>query len=122
MKRSLLPPLLTAFDFPDVDASCETRFMTTQPGQALSLLHDRFVLDASDKMATRIEQKAGGQPRARVAEAVSLALARPPTDEEIADGTRLVERLQSQHGRSPHDALKYWCLTILNSNEFLYLD
>ncbi len=25
VKRSLLPPLLTAFDFPDVDASCEAR-------------------------------------------------------------------------------------------------
>src|SRR5690606_10874290 len=34
VKRSLLTPLLTAFDFPDVDASCEARFITTQPGQA----------------------------------------------------------------------------------------
>ena len=36
VKRSLLTPLLTAFDFPDVDASCEARFVTTQPGQALA--------------------------------------------------------------------------------------
>ena len=42
VKRSLLTPLLTAFDFPDVDASCEARFMTTQPGQALAMLNGEF--------------------------------------------------------------------------------
>jgi len=34
IKRSLLSPLHTAFDFPDVDTSCEARFVTVQPGQA----------------------------------------------------------------------------------------
>ena len=33
IKRSLLPPLHTAFDFPDVDTSCEARFVTVQPGR-----------------------------------------------------------------------------------------
>ncbi|MEM1067244.1 MAG: PSD1 and planctomycete cytochrome C domain-containing protein, partial [Planctomycetota bacterium] len=43
VKRSLLTPLLTAFDFPDPDLTCEDRFATLQPGQALSLLNSDFV-------------------------------------------------------------------------------
>ena len=54
VKRSLLPPLLTAFDFPDVDSSCEARFVTTQPGQALAMLHGDFLNEQAGKLATRV--------------------------------------------------------------------
>jgi hypothetical protein len=50
VKRSLLPPLLTAFDFPDVDTSCEARFITTQPGQALAA-HGAFFHEEAGKLA-----------------------------------------------------------------------
>jgi cytochrome c553 len=113
VKRSLLPPLFTAFDFPDVDSSCEDRFKTTQPGQALAML---------DKLAARVVTEAGPEPRAQIAQAIRLALERPATDEEIADGLTLLKRLTAQHGQKPADALRYWCLTVLNLNEFIYLD
>jgi len=122
VKRSLLPPLLTAFDFPDVDATCEARFVTTQPGQALALLHGDFLNEQAHKLALRVTNEAGADVRAQIADTIRLALDRPPTDEEIAEGLDLVHRLTDDRGQKPADALRYWCLTVLNLNEFVYLD
>ena len=122
IKRSLLPPLLTAFDFPDVDAACEARFVTTQPGQALALLHSDFLNDQAAKLAVRVTTNAGPDPRKQVAETIRLALDRPATDEEIAAGLDLLERLTKNHNQKPEAALRFWCLTVLNLNEFVYLD
>jgi hypothetical protein len=122
VKRSLLTPMLTAFDFPDVDASCEARFVTTQPGQALTMLHGEFMNDQAGKFAERVTAEAGAAPADQVALALRLALQRTATDEEIADGIDLLQRLTSERDLAPRDALRYWCLTVLNLNEFCYLD
>jgi hypothetical protein len=122
VKRSLLPPLLTAFDFPDVDATCEARFITTQPGQALAMLHGHFLNEQAGTLATRVTKEAGPDPRAQVGHAIRLALDRPATDEELGEGLDFVHRLTRERGQKPADALRYWCLTVLNMNEFVYLD
>jgi hypothetical protein len=122
VKRSLLPPLLTAFDFPDVDATCEARFVTTQPGQALALLHGEYLNDQAGQLATRAAKEAGPDPRAQVATSIRLTLNRPATDEETAEGLELINKLTATRHQKPSDALRYWCLTVLNLNEFVYLD
>ena len=45
-----------------------------------------------------------------------------PAADETARGIRLIELLQTKHGLSADAAWKYYCLTILNRNELLYLD
>jgi hypothetical protein len=122
VKRSLLTPLLTAFDFPDVDGSCEARFVTTQPGQALTMLNSDFANEQAGRMADRVVAEAGKDRRRQVAHALKLALGRSATKEEIAEGFALFTRLTQEHGQEPDDALRYWCLTVLNLNEFVYLD
>ncbi len=122
VKRSLLPPLLTAFDFPDTDSSCEDRFITTQPGQALAMLDSEFLNEQASKLAARVAIEAGPELRARVARVIRLAFERPATEEEIADGLSLLNRLTTERGKKPTEALTYWCLTVLNLNEFVYLD
>jgi hypothetical protein len=122
VKRSLLTPMLTAFDFPDVDASCEARFVTTQPGQALTMLHSDFMNEQAGKFTERVMAEAGKTLADQVAYAMRIALQRPATDEEIADGLNLLQQLTNQRDLAPHDALRYWCLTVLNLNEFCYLD
>jgi hypothetical protein len=122
IKRSLLPPMLTAFDFPDVDATCEARFVTTQPGQALALLHGDFLNDQAGRLAKRVVETAGRNPRAQAAESIWLALNRTATEEEIAEGVELMSRLTTERKQKPAEALRYWCLTVLNLNEFVYLD
>jgi hypothetical protein len=122
VKRSLLTPLLTAFDFPDVDASCEARFNTTQPGQALSMLNGQFANEQAGYLAARVRREAGDEPRAQVARAIEITLGRAATDEEIVDGLDLLEQLTEEHDRDEQEALRYWCLVALNQNEFMYLD
>ena len=122
VKRSLLPPLLTAFDFPDVDASCEARFVTTQPGQALVMLNGEFFHEQAAKLADRVVAEAGDQPSEQVAHAVELALGRPAAHDEVLEGTAMIDRLVTELGQHPREALRYWCLTVLNLNEFVYLD
>ncbi|MBA4106148.1 MAG: hypothetical protein C0485_10340 [Pirellula sp.] len=122
VKRSLLTPLLTAFDFPDVDASCEARFNTTQPGQALSMLNGQFANEQAQHLAKRVRAEAGDDPREQVARAIEITLGRQATNEEIADGLDLMKQLLEEHDRDPQEALRYWCLVALNQNEFMYLD
>jgi hypothetical protein len=122
VKRSLLTPLLTAFDFPDADSSCEARFVTTQPDQALAMLHGDFIHEQAASLAERVAREAGPEPRAQVAHALRLALQRQASDEEVVDGLELLDRLTNQREQKPADALRYWCLAVLNLNEFSYLD
>ena len=123
MKRSLLTPLLTAFDFPDVDASCEARFNTTQPGQALSHAQRPVRQRAGAALwPSACAAEAGDEPREQVARAIEITLGRAATDEEIADGLDLLQQLTQEHDRDPQEALRYWCLVALNQNEFMYLD
>jgi hypothetical protein len=122
VKRSLLTPLLTAFDFPDADTSCEARFVTTQPGQALSMMNSEFVNEQAGRLANRVRTEAGGDVRRQVARSLAIVLGRGPQRKEIDEGLKLLERLTQEHGQEPDEALRYWCLTVLNLNEFVYVD
>lgn len=122
LKRSLLPPLLSAFDFPDMDSSCEARFITTQPSQALTLLNGKFAHDRAAKLAARVLKESGPSLHEQAARAFYLVLGRQPTEDELADAAALLELLQKKHDESPEGALRYWCLTLFNLSEFVYLD
>jgi cytochrome c553 len=122
VKRSLLHPLMTAFDFPDVDSSCEARFVTTQPAQALALLNSELANEQAAKFAERVAADVPGDARKQIARAIELALLRPATEAEIEEGLVLFEKLTQEHGLEPPHALRYWCLAVLNLNELIYLD
>ena len=40
----------------------------------------------------------------------------------MRDGMALIEGLQTSDGIAPDVALRYFCLVVLNLNEFVYLD
>lgn len=122
MKRSLVLPLFTAFDFPDMDTTCEARFVTTQPQQSLSMLNGSFFNEQAGYLAERVVAECEDGPREQVAYAVQLALGRKASRDEINEGLQLLKRLGSEHGLPYQEALRYWCLTVLNLNEYVYLD
>jgi hypothetical protein len=122
IKRSLIPPELANFDFPDTDTSCEARFNTTQPAQALNLLHSEFLQTHAKYMAERVAGDAGDDVQQQVGHALRLALQREPDEESIADGLELIDRCVNRHGLAPPDAFSQFCLMVLNLNEFVYLD
>lgn len=121
VKRSLLVPMLSAFDLPEPDRTCEARFMTLQPGQALALLNGEFIHEQARRLAERI----GGPERddlTLVRNAVRTVLAREPAELEIAQARGLLADLQQTHGLSRAEAIDLFCLTVFNWNEFVFLD
>ncbi len=78
-KRSLLLPLMTAFDFADTTLPCAQRNISTVAPQALALLNNEFVHAQSDALAERVVREAGFDKSAQIDRAWWLALSRGPT-------------------------------------------
>lgn len=121
VKRSLVTPMLASFDFPDTDSSCEARFSTTQPTQALGMLNSEFIHRQASNLAARLRRESGNDRRAQVARALQLVLSRPTKERDVKRGITLIETLR-QRGLTAEKALDYFCLYAINLNEFVYLD
>ena len=122
IKRSLLVPMLSNFDFPEPDTSCEARFITTQPGQALGMLNGDFLHQQSEVFAKRLKSEVGGSLDSQIDRAFQLAFSRKPTVEELTKSKELIETLKSKHKLTEDQALGYFCLFVYNLNEFVYID
>jgi hypothetical protein len=122
VKRSLLTPLLERFDVAETDRSTPVRFTTTQPTQALLMLNSDFMSRQAAVLARRIRQEVGSAVDQQVRRALHLAMSRTPNRAEVARGIGLIEKLQKEDGASADMALRYFCLVVLNLNEFVYLD
>jgi hypothetical protein len=123
LKRSLVTPILANFDFPETDASCAERFVTTQPAQALGLLNGEFAHEEAVNLANRVRKAAStDELEPRIRHAVTFVLARDANDSDIEIGKRLVARLQEEHGVPAEQAFDLYCLMLLNLNEFLFID
>lgn len=123
VKRSLLTPLLSAFDFPEPDTTCEARFATLQPGQAMSLLNSDFIHEEADKLARSVRSKLPGEPSPQtfVAAVIEQVLMRPALEVEIQEGVELINELVSQYQISPERANALYALSVLNWNEFVFV-
>lgn len=122
VKRSLLLPILSDFDFADTDSSCAARFTTTQPTQALGMLNGAFLNQEAAEFARRLRAEAGDDVKKQVAMALRLSLGREPDAAIIEQGLKLIESLKSKHNLTADKALDQFCLMTLNLNEFIYLD
>jgi hypothetical protein len=122
VKRSLLLPILESFDLAETDHTTPVRFAATQPTQALLMLNSKFLNDQAAAFAARLKKEAGNDVKNQVRLALSLATQRTPTAMEIQRGVKLIEDLKAKDGAWEETALKYFCLMVLNLNEFIYLD
>ncbi|HEY6563424.1 MAG TPA: DUF1553 domain-containing protein, partial [Pirellulaceae bacterium] len=121
VKRSLLTPILEAFDLAETDNSCPVRFTTTQPTQALGMLNSAYLQQQAQALAERLKHEEPLDIEARIERGLRLALGRAATQAEIARGRRFVEELQGEFQLSSDEALRQWCLLLYNLNEFAYL-
>jgi hypothetical protein len=110
--------LLDAFDAADGIFTTPTRNVTTTPTQSLFMLNGPWMLARAKALQKRLASDSSLTLEQKVATAYTLALARPPTETEAADGLKF---LQTNSARSD-DALIDLCHVLLNSNEFLYVD
>lgn len=121
VKRSLPVPILSVFDFPDADGSCEARFRTTQPAQALTMFNGDFVNGEARVLAERLKREAATL-EGRVRRGLELTLCRPASEPDVQRGLKLIETLKQTHAADEDRALDLFCLVALSLNEFAYLD
>lgn len=122
IKRSLQFPILATHDAPDTDSSCPVRFTTTVPTQALGLLNGSFANEQAGRFASRVAALNPGDLDAQIRRAIELATARKPRDQEVREDREFVTTLVRELSLEPQAALAQYCLLLLNSNEFVYLD
>ena len=127
VKRALKMPFLETFDFANCTSPMGVRPVTTIAPQALMALNDPFVHAQADALAERLIHEVGEAMEAQIRRGFRLALQRDPTREERIAAQHLLTD-QSQRARvegskdSANVALKSFCLSLLNLNEFLYAD
>lgn len=126
VSRSLMPPMMTAFDQCDTTLPCGQRDVTTVPTQALAMINNEFVHGRSETLAARILTSASTHAE-QIEFAWEFALARKPTNDERQLATQhlksQIENFRSADAASADKrALASLCHVLLNSNEFLYID
>jgi len=120
IKRSLLVPILTQFDQADTDSSCPVRYTTTVPTQALGLLNGDFSQEQAAALAERLAKE--GDVTKQIQKAIRLTTSRMATNEEVKKDAAFIQLLKDKHKLSDAEAMRKYCLLMLNANEFVYLD
>jgi hypothetical protein len=113
-RRQLELPLLSLFDAPVFQTSCERRAVSTTALQALALTNGDLVNEEVRHFAARLAVQStdvSGQIRF----AFQLALARPPDADELKRALAFV-------GEEGRDGLVGLCRILLNTSEFAHVD
>src|SRR5262249_53925196 len=85
-RRSTPYPMLQVFDTPNGDGACVRRTRSNTPLQALTSLNETLFIECARALARRILTEGGADDEARLAYGFRLAVARPPTTRERAEG------------------------------------
>ena len=104
--------ILDTFDCPDPSTTAPRRAVTTTPLQALALLNNKFILNKSEAMATRIKGLWDDNLDQQVNRVFLDTIQRKPDSEEM----RLAKKLIKDYG------LTTLCRSLFNSNEFVILN
>jgi hypothetical protein len=107
------------FDRADPSLIVAQRGQSIVAPQALFFLNDPFVSGMAKALAARILREAPANSEGRIHYLYALALGRPPTKAEIDLGT---QRLRPAVVPGGPDPLERYCLLVLCTNEFLYVD
>jgi len=122
VKRSLHEPFLASFDWADTDNTCDVRFVTTVPTQTLTMINSKFLNDAAETLAKRLQTEKPGDVNGQVRRALELATSRPPTQQDVTEGIAFIKNFQTKSNLDENQSLQRFCLLVLNLNEFVFLD
>jgi hypothetical protein len=134
--------MLEAFDAPNPQETCSRRFRSVIPSQSLILMNDPLVMEWSRALAGRVLNDGGLSSDQQVDRAYRLALSRLPNTDERATVSDFLRQQTALHaerlarnekppvpaelpaGMDPARAAAFvdFCHTLLNSNEFLYVN
>jgi hypothetical protein len=120
VSRHQLNDLLRLFDFPDPNITAGERPVTTVPLQQLFVLNSGFMIGQSKALAARLTNEADSDAL-RVDRMFRLLYGRQPTDDEQTTALKFLTEGQ----KAPEDSLtslEQFCLAMLGTNEFAYVD
>ncbi|MBA4190336.1 MAG: hypothetical protein C0467_20305 [Planctomycetaceae bacterium] len=125
--RNSPDPLIASFDAADGIQSCARRNVTVTPTQALLLMNGPGTLARAGAFATRVMPADGKNAAACVNEAYRSAFGRSPTPVEVAEALEFLHQQVgvARNAVTPESRRKGWsdfCHSLLNANEFLYID
>ncbi len=120
-RRNLRHPLFELFDRPDAQASCSRRNESTTAPQALTMLNSDFVNETAAALATTLTSKHGSEADPILTEATRICLSRQATQNEL-NASRLFLEKQTALAGSFAEAVRDYCLALLNSNTFVFVD
>ena len=123
-RRNYNHSLLAVFDQPVLMTTCARRDSSAVVLQSLAMINDEFVMDQAKHFAERVEKSAGESLGEKIDLAFRIALGRKPAPKEQAWSRALFERRAERHRaeQAGDNALVSLCHTLLNTNEFLYLE
>jgi hypothetical protein len=142
-RRSLVLPIVEAFDAADMNNACPRRAVTTIAPQALALFNGEFSRTESRFIAQRVEKDAGANADqvSEITRAYQLTLIRKPTAGQLALAKAFLEKQTQLHlapggsktvstsapeagalKAAKFAALAELCHVLINTNEFIYLD
>ena len=114
--------MLSTHDLADTDSSCASRFTTTVPTQALTMLNSKFLNDQAGVFAAYLQKEFGDDARGKISAALNRVFCRKPVKNEVDKCIKLINDFQVKDKLTSEQAFKYFCLLALNLNEFVYLD
>ena len=139
VRRSVKPGFFDAFNAPDTAGSCAMRDRSVLPSQALTLLNSRESLNIARELAGRLWRESDGDASRAAEQAALLLFGRPITLEERDGAIKFLAAREAEwsHHHAAGEALPTgaaampaargaawveWCLALLNTNEFIYVD
>ncbi|MSO23648.1 MAG: DUF1553 domain-containing protein [Acidobacteria bacterium] len=137
--RTVTAPIMDLFDPPDVVSSCPKRNTTTVAPQALQLLNNKFVMGQSTLFVERLRNEMGRDTVQQIRRAFRLSYGRPPNAKELEASQGFLKKQATYHqalGAKLHEqgvdpaeipepdkaALSDLCHSLLNTNEFVYVN
>ena len=111
-RRAFQQPMFQVFDAPDGMATCERRNESTTAPQSLTLLNSRFMVEQAEALAGKAETVDG---------AWRLVFSRDPRPDERKLAEDFIAA-QLKSAGSEQKARLELARSLLNSNEFLYVD
>lgn len=103
-KRTIPPPFMLTFDAAERTVCVVKRQTTSTPLQALVLLNDPQLIEASRKLAERMIEQGGENIRSRLAYGFLLATTREPDRSELRTLTSLFEEEHSRFSNDENEA------------------
>ncbi len=116
-RRNLRFPIFDAFDRPAANGSCSKRTVSTTAPQALHLLNSEFSLKMAELVARQIS-KDHFDRNEQISRSFARILNREPTADERTTMNAFLDESQDEklHG------MTHLCLSLLNCNEFIFVD